>query len=37
VVFISHGSEELGLYNLVQNLTIPNPGLKAFSSNASPD
>jgi hypothetical protein len=36
VVFISQRSEELRLYNLVYNLTIANPGLKAVSSNASP-
>jgi hypothetical protein len=30
------GSEERRLYNLVQNLTISNPGLKAVSSNGSP-
>jgi hypothetical protein len=35
VVSISHRSEELRLYNLVYNLTISNPGLKAVSSNAS--
>jgi hypothetical protein len=29
-------SEELRLYNLVMNLPISNPGLKAVSSNASP-
>jgi hypothetical protein len=36
VVTISQRSEELRLYNLVWNLTISNPGLKAVSSNASP-
>jgi hypothetical protein len=35
VVFILQRSEELRLYNLVSNLTISNPGLKAVSSNAS--
>jgi hypothetical protein len=35
VVSISQRSEELRLYNLVYNLTIPNPGLKAESSNTS--
>jgi hypothetical protein len=29
--------QELRLYNLVQNWTISNPGLKAVSANASPD
>jgi hypothetical protein len=33
---ISQRSEELRLYNMVQNLAISNPGLKAVSSNASP-
>jgi hypothetical protein len=36
VVSISQRSEELRLYNLVQNLTISNPGLKEVSSKASP-
>jgi hypothetical protein len=36
VVSISQRSEELRLYNLVSNLTISNPGLKAVSSNVSP-
>jgi hypothetical protein len=36
MVFISQKSEELIIYNLVQNVTISNPGLKAVSSNASP-
>jgi hypothetical protein len=36
VVFISQRIKELRLYNLVENLTISNPGLKAVSSNASP-
>ncbi len=36
VVSISQISEELRLYNLVENSTISNPGLKAASSNASP-
>jgi hypothetical protein len=35
VVSISQRSEELRLYNLVQNLTISNPGSKSVSSNAS--
>jgi hypothetical protein len=35
VVSISQKSEELRLYNLVKNLKISNPGLKAVSSNAS--
>ncbi len=35
VVSMSQRSEEMRLYNLVQNLTISNPGLKAVSSNAS--
>jgi hypothetical protein len=35
-VFISQRREELRFYNLVYNLTIPNPVLKAVSSNASP-
>jgi hypothetical protein len=37
VVSILQSSEEPILYNLVQNLTISNPGLKAVSSKASPD
>jgi hypothetical protein len=32
---ISKRSEELRLYNLVQNLTISNHGSKAVSPNAS--
>ncbi len=36
VVSISQRSEELRLHNLVQNLAISNPGLKAVSSNAAP-
>jgi hypothetical protein len=36
VVSISQRSEELRLYNLVQNFTISNPGLRVVSSNASP-
>jgi hypothetical protein len=36
VVSISQRSEKLRLYNLVQNLTISDRGLKAVSSNASP-
>jgi hypothetical protein len=36
VLSISQISEELRLHNLVYNLTISNPGLKAVSSNASP-
>ncbi len=36
MVSISQRSEELRLYNMVWNLTISNPGLKAVSSNASP-
>jgi hypothetical protein len=36
VVSISQRLEELRLYNLVQNYTISNPGLKPVSSNASP-
>jgi hypothetical protein len=37
VVSISRRSEELRLYKQVLNLAIPNPRLKAVSSNASPD
>jgi hypothetical protein len=33
---ISQRSEEPRLYNLVYDLTISNPGLKAVSSTASP-
>ncbi len=33
---ISQRNEERRLQNLVQNLTISNPGMKALSSNASP-
>jgi hypothetical protein len=33
VLPISQSSEELTLYNLVENMTITNPGLKAVSSN----
>jgi hypothetical protein len=29
-------TEELRLYNLFYNLTVPKPGLKAVFSNASP-
>jgi hypothetical protein len=36
VVSISQRSEELILYNVVQYLTISNPGLKTVSTNASP-
>jgi hypothetical protein len=36
VVPTSHRNEKLRLYNLVYNLRISNPGLKAVSSNASP-
>ncbi len=36
VVSISQRSEELRLHNLVHNMTILNPSLKAVSSNASP-
>jgi hypothetical protein len=36
MVSISQRSEELRLYNLVQNLTISNFSLKAVSSNAYP-
>jgi hypothetical protein len=36
VVPISQRSQELRLCNLVLNLTISNPGLKAVSSNATP-
>jgi hypothetical protein len=36
VVYISQTHEELSLYNMVLNLTISNPGLKAVSSKASP-
>jgi hypothetical protein len=36
VISISQRSEELRPYNLVHNLTISHPGLKAVSSNASP-
>ncbi len=35
VVSMSQRREELRRYNLVHNLTISNPGLKAVSSNAS--
>ncbi len=35
MVSISQRSEERGLYNLVYNLAISNPCLKAVSSNAS--
>jgi hypothetical protein len=37
VVFISQKSEELRLYTQVYDLTVSNPGLKAVSSNATPD
>jgi hypothetical protein len=33
---LSQISEELSVYNLVQNFIISNPGLKAVSSKASP-
>jgi hypothetical protein len=36
MVSISQRSEELRLHYLVWNLTIPNPGSKVVSSNASP-
>ncbi len=36
VVFILQISEELRVYNLVQNLKISNSSFKAVSSNASP-
>ncbi len=36
IVPVSQRSEELRLYNLVQNLTISYPGLKALSSNSFP-
>jgi hypothetical protein len=36
MVSISQKSEELRLYNRVQDLTISNTGLKVVSSNASP-
>jgi hypothetical protein len=38
VVYISFllSEDERRLYNVAQNLTISNPGLKAVSSKASP-
>jgi hypothetical protein len=36
MVFIYQRSKEMRLYNLVWNLTISYPGLKAVSSNSSP-
>ncbi len=35
-VSISQSSKDFRLYNLVSNLTISNPGIKAISSKASP-
>jgi hypothetical protein len=37
MVSISQSSEELPLYNFIQNVTISDPALKAASLHAFPD